>query len=144
MTTRCRTRAAAGGRACRAARSSVFRIARALAQTLAEPILAAPTNRLDIRHQIGALKLVASLPINGRVPLHDLNRAATFCDAAIIMRQGKIVAPGAPDTMFTEALPRNVFRSRHASRPLRTVKGRISASHADRHTPSERRGGSGN
>ena len=68
-----------------------------------------PTNHLDIQHQIGVLKLVASLPITSVVALHDLNHAAMFCDAVIVMQQGKIVASGAPDAVITEALLRDVF-----------------------------------
>lgn len=84
-------------------------IARALAQTPTELILDEPTNHLDIQHQIGVLKLVASLPITSVVALHDLNHAAMFCDAVIVMQKGKIVASGAPDAVITEALLRDVF-----------------------------------
>ncbi|WP_454656914.1 ABC transporter ATP-binding protein [Bosea beijingensis] len=84
-------------------------IARALAQTPTELILDEPTNHLDIQHQIGVLKLVASLPITSVVALHDLNHAAMFCDAVIVMQKGKIVASGAPDAVITEALLSDVF-----------------------------------
>ena len=84
-------------------------IARALAQTPTELILDEPTNHLDIQHQIGVLTLVASLPITSVVALHDINHAAMFCDAVIVMQQGKIVASGPPDAVITEALLRDVF-----------------------------------
>ncbi|QEL25161.1 ABC transporter ATP-binding protein [Bosea sp. F3-2] len=84
-------------------------IARALAQTPTELILDEPTNHLDIQHQIGVLKLVASLPITSVVALHDLNHAAMFCDRVIVMQQGKIVTSGPPESVITEALLRDVF-----------------------------------
>lgn len=66
-------------------------------------------NHLDIQRQIGVLKLVASLPITSVVALHDLNHAAMFCDAIIVMQQGKIVASGSPDVVITETLLRDAF-----------------------------------
>ncbi|MBP0583331.1 ABC transporter ATP-binding protein [Labrys sp. LIt4] len=84
-------------------------IARALAQAPTELILDEPTNHLDIQHQIGVLKLVASLPITSVVALHDLNHAAMFCDRLIVLKKGKIVTSGPPEAVITEELMREVF-----------------------------------
>ncbi|MDO5056298.1 MAG: ABC transporter ATP-binding protein [Lautropia sp.] len=84
-------------------------LARALAQQPTELILDEPTNHLDIQHQLGLMKLVSSLPITSIMALHDLNHAAMFCDALIVMQQGRIVARGAPADVLTEPLLRSVF-----------------------------------
>jgi len=69
-----------------------------------------PTNHLDIQHQVSLMRLVAALPLTSIIALHDLNHAAMFCDALIVMQQGKIVAHGTPTDVLTEALLRDVFR----------------------------------
>jgi len=63
--------------------------------------------------------------ITSIIALHDLNHAAMFCDALIVMQQGKIVAHGTPTDVLTEALLRDVFR----------VEARVTASpfHAGPH-----------
>lgn len=100
-------------------------IARALAQEPKELFLDEPTNHLDIQHQVSLMRLVAALPITSIIALHDLNHAAMFCDALIVMQQGKIVAHGSPTDVLTEALLRDVFR----------VEARVTASpfHAGPH-----------
>jgi iron complex transport system ATP-binding protein len=85
-------------------------LARALAQSPRELLLDEPTNHLDVQHQIGLMRLVASLPVTSIIALHDLNHAAMFCDELIILRQGRIVASGAPEDVLTEALLKDVFR----------------------------------
>ena len=100
-------------------------IARALAQEPKELFLDEPTNHLDIQHQVSLMRLVAALPITSIIALHDLNHAAMFCDALIVMQRGKIVAHGTPTDVLTEALLRDVFR----------VEARVTASpfHAGPH-----------
>jgi iron complex transport system ATP-binding protein len=85
-------------------------IARALAQSPRELLLDEPTNHLDVQHQIGLMRLVASLPVTSIIALHDLNHAAMFCDELIILLQGRIVASGAPEDVLTQALLKDVFR----------------------------------
>lgn len=85
-------------------------IARALAQQPTEILLDEPTNHLDIHHQIQLMRLISALPVTSIVALHDLNHAAMFCDALIVMQKGKIVASGTPDAVLTEALLRDVFQ----------------------------------
>jgi len=99
-------------------------IARALAQSPKELILDEPTNHLDVQHQIGLLRLVSSLPMTSIIALHDLNHAAMFCDALIVLERGRIVASGTPESVLTEALLREVFSvearvelSPHTARP---------------------------
>ncbi|MCJ8517944.1 iron complex transport system ATP-binding protein [Pseudorhizobium tarimense] len=99
-------------------------IARALAQSPQELILDEPTNHLDVQHQIGLLRLVASLPVTSVIALHDLNHAAMFCDHLIVLDHGRVAAAGTPEAVLTEELLRDVFhvsarveRSTHHGRP---------------------------
>ena len=84
-------------------------IARALAQTPSELLLDEPTNHLDIRHQLEILSLVRTLPVTSVIALHDLNLAAMFCDAVAVLKEGRVVAAGAPEQILTEAMIRDVF-----------------------------------
>lgn len=100
-------------------------IARALAQVPSEILLDEPTNHLDIHHQMQLMKLISELPVTSIVAIHDLNHAAMFCDALIVMQQGQVIAMGSPQEILTEALLWDVFR----------VKTRIeiSAFHGKKH-----------
>ncbi|EOC0062780.1 ABC transporter ATP-binding protein [Cronobacter turicensis] len=85
-------------------------IARALAQSPGEILLDEPTNHLDIHHQMHLMRLISELPVTSIVALHDLNHAAMFCDALIVMQSGQVVASGTPDDVLTEAMLREVFK----------------------------------
>ncbi|AHB72587.1 ABC transporter ATP-binding protein [Cronobacter malonaticus] len=85
-------------------------IARALAQSPGEILLDEPTNHLDIHHQMHLMRLISELPVTSIVALHDLNHAAMFCDALIVMQGGQVVASGTPDEVLTEAMLREVFK----------------------------------
>ncbi|EOU9604524.1 ABC transporter ATP-binding protein [Cronobacter dublinensis] len=85
-------------------------IARALAQSPGEILLDEPTNHLDIHHQMHLMRLISELPVTSIVALHDLNHAAMFCDALIVMQHGQVVASGTPDEVLTEAMLREVFK----------------------------------
>ncbi|ELY5889559.1 ABC transporter ATP-binding protein [Cronobacter sakazakii] len=85
-------------------------IARALAQSPGEILLDEPTNHLDIHHQMHLMRLISELPVTSIVALHDLNHAAMFCDALIVMQGGQVVASGTPDDVLTEAMLREVFK----------------------------------
>ncbi|ALB64933.1 ABC transporter (iron.B12.siderophore.hemin), ATP-binding component [Cronobacter condimenti 1330] len=85
-------------------------IARALAQSPGEILLDEPTNHLDIHHQMHLMRLISELPVTSIVALHDLNHAAMFCDALIVMQAGQVVASGTPDEVLTESMLREVFK----------------------------------
>lgn len=87
-------------------------IARALAQEPREMLLDEPTNHLDIHHQLELLALVARLPITSVVALHDLNLAAMFCDQLLILKNGRVVAGGAPAEVLTAELIAEVYNVR--------------------------------
>ena len=43
------------------------------------------------------------------VVLHDLNQACRYCDHLMVLKQGGVVAEGAPDHVITEALLDDFF-----------------------------------
>ena len=88
-------------------------IAMALAQETGLMLLDEPTTFLDLKHQVEVLSLVSRLNRErGRtvvVVLHDLNLACRYADHIVAMRDGKIVAEGAPATVITEPIVKDVF-----------------------------------
>ncbi len=88
-------------------------IALALAQRPSILLLDEPTSFLDIAHQIEVLDLVRTLN-GGRgttvvMVLHDLAMAARYSDHLVAMRDGAVVAEGAPGEVVTERLVEEVF-----------------------------------
>lgn len=85
----------------------------ALAQRTPILLLDEPTTYLDLSHQIELLELCRTLNRerdNTLVAvLHDLNQAARYADHIIAMKDGEVVATGAPETVFTEELVSAVF-----------------------------------
>ncbi|MFC5030837.1 MULTISPECIES: ABC transporter ATP-binding protein [Streptomyces] len=88
-------------------------IAMALAQQTPLLLLDEPTTYLDIQHQIEILDLCADLhEQQGRTlvaVLHDLNHAARYATHLIALRDGKVVAEGAPRDIVTADLVERVF-----------------------------------
>lgn len=87
-------------------------LARALAQQPHLLVLDEPTNHLDVRAQLAALTLLrerARTGTNVLLALHDLNLAASYCDALVVLHQGRVVAAGPPDAVLTPALLREVY-----------------------------------
>ncbi|TCO60598.1 ABC transporter ATP-binding protein [Actinocrispum wychmicini] len=84
-------------------------LARALAQQPRLLVLDEPTNHLDIRHQLEFLELVRGLDITVVAALHGLDLAATYADVAVVLRDGRVVAAGAPTETLTDELLSAVF-----------------------------------
>nr|WSW70037.1 ABC transporter ATP-binding protein [Streptomyces sp. NBC_00995] len=88
-------------------------IAMALAQQTPLLLLDEPTTYLDIQHQIDVLDLCAELHETGGrtlvAVLHDLNHAARYATHLIAMREGGIIAQGAPGEIVTAELVERVF-----------------------------------
>ena len=87
-------------------------VAMALAQETPLLLLDEPTTFLDIAHQIGLLELFRKLHASGRTlvaVLHDLNHAARYATHIIAMKDGRVVAEGAPRDIITPELVREVF-----------------------------------
>lgn len=88
-------------------------LAMALAQDTPLLLLDEPTTYLDLAHQIGLMELLRQLQRQrGRtlvVVLHDLHQACRYADQLLVMRDGRIVAQGAPSQVMTTELVEQVF-----------------------------------
>ena len=87
-------------------------VALALAQQTEILLLDEPTTFLDITHQIDLLELFTDLNREGRTMvavLHDLNHAARYGSHLIAMKDGRVVAEGAPEDVVTAELVHEVF-----------------------------------
>jgi iron complex transport system ATP-binding protein len=88
-------------------------IAMALAQQTDVLLLDEPTTYLDVSHQIEVLDLLADLNRNRGTTvvmvLHDLNLAARYADHVVALKEGRVVAEGAPAEVVTEELVADVF-----------------------------------
>lgn len=88
-------------------------IAMALAQRPQVLLLDEPTTYLDICHQLEVMELVQALnrELNLTVimVLHDLNHAAKYSHRVVVMKDGALVAEGAPAQVLTEALIQTVY-----------------------------------
>jgi len=81
-------------------------LARALATQAEILLLDEPTANLDLAHQALMFRLINERCKNGDssaiVITHDLNLASEFADEILLMKNGKIKAKGAPETVLTE------------------------------------------
>jgi ABC-type cobalamin/Fe3+-siderophores transport system ATPase subunit len=88
-------------------------VAMVLAQETPLLLLDEPTTFLDITHQIELLDLMGDLNRrNGQTivaVLHDLNHACRYASHVIAMRDGKVIAAGAPREIITAELVEKVF-----------------------------------
>lgn len=84
-------------------------VARALAQQSPYIVLDEPTNHLDITHQMQLFRLIKQLDVTVIAAIHDLNIAAKFCDTIYVLKDGSVVASGAPRDVLTPKLIREVY-----------------------------------
>ncbi|HJA04465.1 MAG TPA: ABC transporter ATP-binding protein [Candidatus Microbacterium stercoravium] len=88
-------------------------IAMALAQGTDMLLLDEPTTFLDLAHQIDVLDLLTDLNRSRgttiAMVLHDINLAARYADHLFAMRDGRVLASGAPQEIVTPALIDDVF-----------------------------------
>ena len=103
-------------------------IARALAQKPQLLILDEPSNHLDIRHQRDILNLLGGLGITIVATLHDINLAAGFATHAAVMKDGRMIAVGAPAQVFTRDTITEAFAGAATGHPVADGTRRVSFS----------------
>ena len=84
-------------------RQRIF-VSRALAQQPRILLLDEPTSNLDILHQLKVIGLVRKLVDGGLTAIaaiHDLQLAARYCDRLVLMKDGRVLAQGAPESVLT-------------------------------------------
>ncbi len=87
-------------------------LARALATGAKILLLDEPTANLDLKHQATMFRLVRNRCEQGGSAVaitHDLNLAAEFADALMMLKDGRIVAKGAPEKVLTAENVIDVF-----------------------------------
>ncbi len=91
-------------------------IAMVLAQETSIMLLDEPTTWLDISHQIDLLELLSELNRTQgytlAAVLHDLNQACRYATHLIALRDGEIVARGAPKEIVTPELIARIYGMR--------------------------------
>lgn len=91
-------------------------IAMVLAQETSIMLLDEPTTWLDISHQIDLLELLRELNRTQgytlAAVLHDLNQACRYATHLIALRDGEIVAQGAPKEIVTPDLIARIYGMR--------------------------------
>ena len=75
--------------------------ARCLVQQPETILLDEPTNHLDIQYRIELMKRLRAFDGMTIMTLHDLNLAARYCDDIYLMKDGTILAEGAPAELLT-------------------------------------------
>ncbi len=85
-------------------------IARALAQEPRVLLLDEPTSHLDIRYQVNICKLLRRIRNHRSIlaTFHDLNLASRFCTKLVLMKNGALIAAGAPNDVVT---PDNIWKA---------------------------------
>ncbi|MDH6182263.1 iron complex transport system ATP-binding protein [Microbacteriaceae bacterium SG_E_30_P1] len=88
-------------------------IAMALAQHTDILLLDEPTTFLDVAHQVEVLDLLIDLNRDRGTTivmvLHDLNLAARYADELVVLKDGSILATGAPRDIISAELVREAF-----------------------------------
>lgn len=80
-------------------------LAMALAQTTDWLLLDEPLAALDMAHARGLMEELARLRDLGKsvvMVLHEVNHAAAWADHVVALKEGRVVAEGHPDAVFTE------------------------------------------
>src|SRR5215211_1500334 len=88
-------------------------IASALAQQPRVLLLDEPTASLDLGYQLEVALLLGQLNRERGVTMvlatHDLNLAASLCDELVLLRDGRVLAQGAPREVLTAPLVQQLY-----------------------------------
>lgn len=86
----------------------------AMIKLLLEPvnllILDEPTNHLDIGSQIKTLSLLKNSGKTVLTALHDLSLAARFCDRVYVLKDGRNLCDGQPETLISSELVKELYQ----------------------------------
>jgi iron complex transport system ATP-binding protein len=97
-------------------------VAMVLAQDTDYLLLDEPLNNLDAQHSVQMMQqLRRAADVLGRtvvVVLHDINFAAAYSDYIVAMDQGRVAYHGTPETIITDEVLSDVFRT-----PVRVIDG---------------------
>ncbi|MFE0192441.1 ABC transporter ATP-binding protein [Streptomyces sp. NPDC059008] len=87
-------------------------LAMVLAQHTPVVLLDEPTSALDLGHVVEVLELVREVAATGRTVVmvqHDLAAAARYADTVIAMKDGRVIAEGAPRETVDEVLVKELY-----------------------------------
>lgn len=87
-------------------------LAMVLAQRTPVVLLDEPTSALDLGHVVDVLELVREVAAAGRTVLmvqHDLVAAARYADTVVAMKDGRVIATGAPRGTVDETLVKELY-----------------------------------
>ncbi len=87
-------------------------LARALTQETELMILDEPTSALDFRNQLKIWSMLKKLTKRGMsiiVSVHDPNHMLWFCDKVAILKEGKIISNGTPESALTEKVLNELY-----------------------------------
>lgn len=84
-------------------------LARALAQQPKCIILDEPTNHLDIKYQLQLFSLLKKVHITTVIAIHDIAFAYNFCDKVYALKEGAILAYGAPEEVITADIIEQIY-----------------------------------
>ena len=100
-------------------------IAMSLAQNTKVLFLDEPTTYLDIKYQLQFLDLILrlnhELGLTIVMVLHDINQSLRYSDEIVAMKEGRVIAQGPAEEVFTEELIRQVY---DVDLKLRNIEGR--------------------
>ncbi|MFH2099201.1 MAG: ABC transporter ATP-binding protein, partial [Pseudomonadota bacterium] len=77
-------------------------------------LLDEPTSAMDIHQQVRFFRLVRKLCTQGlaaAVVTHDLNLASRFSDRLLLMKDGRVMEDGPPESLITESILASAYGS---------------------------------